>query len=132
MLLQLPSSSSSQKIDEFRFILGLFTCCKYLTDTITITGKTDLCSFQMSKRKIECNVNDFVAEYLKKAKFKKTLDLFDKQNHENKKSSENMNVQFVQYLKAQTMKNKNEDDLGFEVNFGAYQPEAKLKILKTE
>ena len=30
------------------------------------------------------------------------------------------------------MKNKNEDDLGFEVNFGAYQPEGKLKILKTE
>ena len=132
MLLQLPSSSSSQKIDELRFILGLLTCCKYLTDTITITGKTDLCSFQMSKRKIECNVNDFVAEYLKKAKFKKTLDLFDKQNHESKKSSENMNVQFVQYLKAQTMQNKNEDDLGFEVNFGAYQPEAKLKILKTK
>ena len=102
MLLQLPSSSSSQKIDEFRFILGLLTCCKYLTDTITITeNKAYHCYFQMSKRKIECNVNDFIAEYLKKAKFKKTFDLFDTHNHQSKKSSEKMNIQFVQYLKEQ-------------------------------
>ena len=107
-----------------------------MTDTITITENKpfNLCTIQMSKRKIECDVNDFIVEYLKKAKLKKTVELFDKPNVESKKNIEKIYVQFVEHLKAQTMKNKikNEDDLGFEINFGAYQPEAKLTILKTD
>jgi len=88
----------------------------------------------MIKRKRECSVNDFIAEHLKKAKCEKTLHLFDKQHTTTTKNDGSMYMRFVQYLQGKMIKCevKKEDDLGFEINFGAYQPEVKLSMLNPE
>ena len=52
----------------------------------------------MSKRKIESTVNDFIADYLKKAGFEKTLNLFDKQNVGSKKKTQKIYAKFEQHL----------------------------------
>ena len=85
----------------------------------------------MSKRKIESSVNDFIADYLKKTRFEKTLNLFDKQNVGSKKKTENIYAKFEQHLREQTIDNEiqQEHDLGFEINFAAYQPDIKVRLL---
>jgi len=84
----------------------------------------------MSKRKIESTVNDFIADYLKKAGFEKTLNLFDKQNVGSKKNTEKIYAKFEQHLREQTIGNEiqQEHDLGFEINFAAYQPDIKVRL----
>ena len=84
--------------------------------------------FQMAKRKIKCDVNDFILDYLKKAKCEKTLNLLDKENLDTVKKTGKVFAKFVEYLKAQTKNEmKKEDDLGFEINFAAYQPDIKVR-----
>ena len=75
---------------------------------------------------MELSLDDFIIEHLKKAKTKKTLKLFE---GEKTGSKENKNVyeKFMNYLKKKEAEKVNEkDDLGFEINFGSYQSEAKV------
>ena len=75
---------------------------------------------------MEFSLDDFIIEHLKKAKNEKTLKLFEGGNgglNENKK----VYVKFMNYLKKKEAEKENEkDDLGFEINFGALQSEAKV------
>ena len=81
----------------------------------------------MSKRGSDCT-NEFVIKYLKKAKYEKTLKLFAGKIGESKACTSAAHKKFTNYLKQKerTTKNANNDDLGFEINFGAYQQELKL------
>ena len=73
-------------------------------------------------------MNEFVIKYLKKAKYEKTLKLFAGKVGESKACTSAAHKKFTNYLKQKerTTKNANNDDLGFEINFGAYQQELKL------
>ena len=73
-------------------------------------------------------MNEFVIKYLKKAKYEKTLKLFAGKIGESKACTSAAHKKFTNYLKQKerTTKNANNDDLGFEINFGAYQQELKL------
>ena len=77
---------------------------------------------------MEFSLDDFIIEHLKKAKNEKTLKLFEGGNgglNENKK----VYVKFMNYLKKKEAEKENEkDDLGFEINFGALQSEAKVSF----
>lgn len=82
--------------------------------------------FKMSKRKINCTVNDFVIEYLKKAKHGKTLKLIAENDSESDEATVKTLQNFINYLKQIERKTKieNDDDFGFEINFGEYQQAA--------
>ena len=83
----------------------------------------------MSKRKIDCSLDDIVEEYLKKVKCGKSSKMF-----ETGRSGENDHSislkKFIKFLKRKetAKENRVEDDLGFEINFGAFQPEPKVSI----
>ena len=79
----------------------------------------------MAKRKIDCNLDDIVAECLNKGKCEKTAKMFGT-NREN--SASKVMEKFIKYLKQKDTEkeNKVEDDLGFEINFGAFQPTTKV------
>ena len=83
----------------------------------------------MSKRKSVCNLHEFVTKYLKKTQYEKTLKLIAVHDGESKACTGETYEKFMNYLKRKERKkrieNKN-DDLGFEINFGAYQQEVKL------
>ena len=81
----------------------------------------------MPKRKIDCNLDDIVAEWLKEGKYEKTAKMFGK-NRENGASK--VIEEFIKYLKQKESKKENpvEDDLGFEINFGAFQPSKKVSF----
>jgi len=75
----------------------------------------------MAKRKNDYSVDAFVMRYLKKAKLNKTLDLFGKRIEKRESISPKLSEEFLFYLKTPIIKLENEDDLGFEINFGAYK-----------
>jgi len=78
----------------------------------------------MAKRKQDCSVNDLIIGYLKKTKCEKTLKLFEKSNENG-----NLDIceKFMSYLKKKESEKENEnDDLGFEINFGVSQQVTKL------
>lgn len=75
----------------------------------------------MAKRKTDCSIDAFVVKYLKKAKFDKILDLFEENIVKQELTSPKMSEQFLFYLKQPRIKQEREDDLGFEINFGAYE-----------
>ena len=85
----------------------------------------------MAKRKIDCSLDDIVAEYLKKAKYERNSKMFGTGHSiesDQSKISKSMR-KFQKFLKEKTKKENNvEDDLGFEINFGAFQPEKKLPL----
>ena len=85
----------------------------------------------MGKRKNDCTLDEIVAAYLKKAKCQKTLKLFQEKVGQAKNDKMPMLVKFVDYLKDQDAEkeNKRDDDLGFEINFGAFQPEKKVSLV---
>ena len=77
---------------------------------------------------MELNLDDFIIEHLKKAKNEKTLKLFE---GEKTGPNENKNVyeKFMNYLKKKEAEKENEkDDFGFEINFGAFQSEVKVRF----
>ena len=79
----------------------------------------------MAKRKHDCSLDGIVIEYLRRSKCKKTLESLEKQNRNN--SSKSIYDDFVSYLRQSGGKAENyNDDLGFEINFGAFQPEPKV------
>ena len=81
----------------------------------------------MVKRKIDCNLDDIVAECLKKGKCEKSAKMFGT-NRENDPSK--VMKEFIKYLKQKEMEKENqaEDDLGFEINFRAFQPTSKVSF----
>ena len=86
----------------------------------------------MAKRKSDCDVDAFVLRYLKKAKFHKTSSLFGKSIVKQKSTMPKLSEEFLFYLKRPKIKQENEDDLGFEINFGAYEStKVNLKFLHT-
>ena len=88
----------------------------------------------MAKRKIDCDLDDIVMEYTKKVKCQKTLKLFGTECSGKNDPSKTLQ-KFIKFLvqKEKKKENRVKDDLGFEINFGAFQPETKvcfLRILK--
>ena len=84
---------------------------------------------QMAKRKIDCSLNDYIIDHLKEGRFEKTLKLFEEKNGGSKKANSEICERFKNYLMANEIKKENEiNDLGFEINFGAYEPETKVSL----
>ena len=81
------------------------------------------------KRKIDCSLDDIVKEYLKKVKCKKSSKMFGAETSSESDLSKSLK-KFMKFLKEnETNKGKSvEDDLGFEINFGAFQPEPKVSF----
>ena len=83
--------------------------------------------FQMAKRKIDCDLSDIVGSYMRNKKCEKSLKLF-KEKGQMKNHQTQMLKKFFDYLKEKEndKENQQDDDLGFEINFGAYQSIAKV------
>ena len=82
----------------------------------------------MAKRKIECSLDDIVIEHMKRLKCEKTFKIF-RDSSENDHSK--VLKKFIKFLKRKETKKENlvEEDLGFEINFEAFQPEPKVSFL---
>ena len=82
----------------------------------------------MTKRKIDCNLNDIIGSYFMKKKYQKSLKLFNDNVDQTKNDAKEILEKFFCYLNENktVKKNAKEDDLGFEINFGAYQPDTKV------
>jgi len=85
----------------------------------------------MAKRKIDCSLNDIIGGHLKNAKCEKSLKLFEENVGVTKKPK--MLKKFFDYLKEKEVEKENikNEDLGFEINFGAYQPVKKLPFTES-
>ena len=86
----------------------------------------------MTKRKIsvDCSLNDVIGEHLNNTKCEKTLKLFEDKVGQTKKAK--MLKTFLNYLREREVEKENtkDEDLGFEINFGAYQPDKKVSIMQ--
>ena len=81
----------------------------------------------MGKRKHDCSLDEIVIECLKRAKYERTLKLIQKQDHN--QCSKAIYSDFVAFLKQSAVAKQNkDDDLGFEINFGAFQRETKVRF----
>ena len=84
----------------------------------------------MAKRKIpvDCSLDDIIGEHFKNTKCEKSLKFFGEKVGQKKKAK--MMVNFFDYLKKKEAEkeNVNDEDLGFEINFGAHQPNEKVRI----
>ena len=83
----------------------------------------------MVKRKIDCSIGDVIVDYLKKRKYEKTLQLFEENKSFTGRKLKNQDLchKFIKYLQRQeSQKDDEDDDLGFEINFGAYQSATKV------
>ena len=83
-------------------------------------------------RKTDCSLDEFVADYLKKQKFSKTLKLFYKERFPVSlyKKSRNTKIygKFFEFLKTKDSEEAAQnDDLGFEINFGHRKTETTRK-----
>ena len=75
-------------------------------------------------------LNDYIIEHLKKGNYEKTLKLFEEKNGGPTEENSKICEKFVKHLKNKETEKENEiDDLGFEINFGAFQPEPKVSDL---
>ena len=85
----------------------------------------------MTKRKIDCSLNDIVIEHLKEVKCEKSSKMFGTEGSGGSDHSKSLK-KFIKFLKQSEMKKekRDEDDLGFEINFGAFQPEEKVSFLR--
>ena len=83
----------------------------------------------MAKRKMDCSLDDIVMEYLKKVKCDKTSKMFGTDHSGDHSKSLK---KFMKNLRQSEIKKEKriEDDLGFEINFGAFQPEPKVRLLQ--
>ena len=80
----------------------------------------------MGKRKHDCSLDEIVIECLKRAKCERTLKLFQKQ--ERNDCSKEIYNDFLAFLKKSVVVKNDDDDLGFEINFGAIQHETKVSF----
>jgi len=87
---------------------------------------------KMTKRKIDCNLDDIIMEYFKKVKCEKTSKMFgtERSSETDHEVVSKSLEKFVKLLKENETKKENrvEDDLGFEINFGAFQPMSKVSF----
>ena len=85
----------------------------------------------MAKRKIDCTLDAIVAVYLKKARCDKSLKLLEGKVGNTQNYNMTILSKFVGYLKQKEFdkENLNNEDLGFEINFGAYQPKNKVSSI---
>ena len=83
----------------------------------------------MAKRKIDCNLDNIATEYFKRIKCEKTSKMFGTERSSESDYSKSLK-KFMKFLKQTEVKKENrvEDDLGFEINFGAFQPEQKVSF----
>ena len=81
----------------------------------------------MAKRKIDCSLDDIVVEYLKKVKCEKSSKLFGTESSGGSDHAKSLK-KFMNFLKRKETEKENrvEDDLGFEINFGAFQADPKV------
>ena len=88
---------------------------------------------KMVKRKIDCSIGDVIVDYLKKRKYEKTLQLFENKNNSftgRKIENHDLCQKFIKYLqKQESEKDDENDDLGFEINFGAFQSAMKVCLV---
>ena len=93
----------------------------------------------MAKRKksVDFSLNEILGEYFKKAKCEKTSKLFNEKtgtgnssNSSSNSSKLKMLEDFFNHLKKKETdkENRNDDDLGFEINFGVFQAEPKVSF----
>ena len=79
------------------------------------------------------SLNDFISEYFMKEKYAETLKLFEEKNggaNNGKGENSKMCDRFINYLKRKETEKENEiDELGFEINFGAFQHETKVRFV---
>ena len=80
---------------------------------------------------MDCSLDDIVREYLKKVKCDKTSKMFGTDHSVGSDHSKSL-TKFMKNLRQSEIKKENraEDDLGFEINFGAFQPEPKVRFLQ--
>ena len=75
-------------------------------------------------------MSEFVTEYLKKRKYEKSQKLFQSQKDslisKPRNLSSNVLLKFREFVLKKTIKTEIDDDLGFEINFGAFQSELKV------
>ena len=85
----------------------------------------------MAKRKRGCSLDDIVMEYLKIVKCKRTSTMFETERSSGGDHSKSLK-KFIKFLKQKDLEKQNriEDDLGFEINFGAFQPMIKVSFLE--
>ena len=83
----------------------------------------------MAKRKMDCSLDDIVMEYLKKVKCEKTSKMFGTKGSNESDHDRSLN-KFIEFMKQNetTKETLVQDDLGFEINFGAFQPEKKVSF----
>ena len=94
--------------------------------SLAILNNSIILRLSMKKRKADCSIDDFIVEYLKKKKCVGTLKLFEKNDPCNVYES------FMNYLRnIETEKVTVKDELGFEINFEAYQHKVKVSHFKT-
>jgi len=85
--------------------------------------------YDMAERKIDCSLDEIVIEYLKKVKCVKTIKLFETGSSGESDHSKSL-TKFIKFVaKSVREKENHSDDLGFEINFGAFQPEQKVSFL---
>ena len=85
----------------------------------------------MTKRKIDSSLDDIVMEHFKKVKCEKTSKMFGIESSSESDYSKSLK-KFIKFLKQKETEKRNrvEDDLGFEINFGAFQPEKKVSLFR--
>ena len=83
----------------------------------------------MAKRKIDCKMDDIVMEYLRKVKSEKASKMFGTNRSSETDHSKSLK-KFMKFLKENETEKENhvEEDLGFEINFGAFQPAKKVSF----
>ena len=83
----------------------------------------------MAKRKIDCSLDDIVIEYFKRVKCEKASRIFGTVGSGGNDHSKSLK-KFIKFLKQKETEKENrvEDDLGFEINFRAFQPEKKVSF----
>ena len=86
----------------------------------------------MAKRKNDCSLDNFIARFLEKRKYGKTLKLFEAKVSNDGDVNSKAFDGFENFLKEKIKNEHNNDDrddcLGFEINFGAFQPTQKVII----
>ena len=78
---------------------------------------------------MDCSLDDIIIGYLKKVKCEKTSKMFGAERSGENDHSNSLK-EFMKFLKQKETKKEYhvEDDLGFEINFRAFQPETKVSF----
>jgi len=85
----------------------------------------------MAKRKMDCSLDNIVMEHLKKSKCEKTSKMFGDESLGSNDHSKLLK-NFIKFMKQKETEKENRfaDDLGFEINYGAFQPMTKVSFCR--